>query len=254
MKHRTPWTEDDLRQLRELYPDHKADHVAKQMGRTTRAVHQKAKQMSIGKSDAFKKSFISGRIQAASEDPRMVATRFQKGLVPWNKGVAGSVGHHDNCRKHQFKKGNVPSTWVPVGSYRINTSKGLPRLERKMNDKPGPNHVRWIPVSRLVWEQHHGPVPEKHIVIFKETRLATTVLEEITVDKLLCITRAENAQRNHPAKKSPELSKLYQLKGAITRQVNRINRESKEDHEPATTPHQRPARAPHADPGQPARP
>ena len=228
MKHRTPWTEQDLHLLRALYPDNKAADVAEQLRRTTRSVHQKAKQMRIGKSDAFKQSFISGRIQAASEDPRMVATRFQKGLAPWNKGVPGSVGHHDNCRKHQFKKGNAPPRTMQIGSYRINSAKGLKRLERKMNDKPGPNHLRWIPVSRLVWEQHHGQVPEKHIVIFRETHLSTTVLEEITVDKLICITRAENARRNHPARRSPELSRLYQLKGAITRQVNRITKEAKE--------------------------
>lgn len=94
-----------------------------------------------------------------------------------------------------------------------------------MFDVPGPNHKRWIPVSRLVWEEHHGPVPDGHIVIFKEPRLATTVLEEITVDKLMCISRAENARRNHPSRSNPELAKIIQLKGAITRQVNRINRE-----------------------------
>ena len=49
---------------------------------------------------------------------------------------------------------------------------------------------------------------------------------DITVDKVECITRAQNAQRNHPRNKSPELAKLCQLKGAITRQVNRITQEA----------------------------
>lgn len=219
------WTSAQIQALRALYPDLKADTVAREIGRTTRSVHQKAKQLGIGKSEAFKASFASGRIQAANTDPRMVATRFKPGLAPWNKGKPGATGLHENCRPTQFKPGQKPHTTQPVGSYRINSNKRIKRLERKMNENPGPNNVRWIPVSRLVWERHHGPVPDGHIVIFKEARLATVILEEITIDKLICISRAENARRNHPANKSPEYGRLVQLKGAITRQVNRINRE-----------------------------
>lgn len=48
---------------------------------------------------------------------------------------------------------------------------------------------------------------------------------EITIDRLECITRAENLRRNG-VWRDPELGKLYQLKGAIARQVNRIRKES----------------------------
>ena len=222
------WRPEQLFMLRWLYPDFKADEVALCIGRSVGSVHRKAVLLEIGKSDAFKASFASGRIQAANTDPRMVATRFKPGQKAWNEGVKGSTGLHDNCRKTQFKPGQKPHTWVPVGSYRINTSKGVPRLERKMNDKPGPNHVRWIPVARLVWEQHNGPIPPKHIVVFADSKQATTVLEEITVEKLVCISRAENAARNSMYSKSHELGRLSQIKGAITRQINRITREHKE--------------------------
>ena len=58
--------------------------------------------------------------------------------------------------------------------------------------------------------------------------MKTNVLEQITLDRVECISMAENARRNHPRNKHPELAKLVQLKGAITRQVNRINREAQE--------------------------
>lgn len=222
------WTPAQISQLRALYPDLKADTVAREIGRSVGSVHRKAALLGIGKSEAFKASFASGRIQAANTDPRMVATRFKPGHKTWNTGVKGSTGLHDNCRATQFKPGQKPHTWVPVGSHRINTSKGIPRLEQKTNDKPGPNHVRWIPVTRIVWEQHHGPVPPKHIVVFADSKKATTVLEEITVDKLICISRAQNAMRNSLYSKDHDLGRLAQLKGAITRQVNRINQEHKE--------------------------
>ena len=222
------WRTEQLFMLRWLYPDFKADEVAQCIGRSVGSVHRKAALLEIGKSEAFKASFASGRIQAVNTDPRMLATRFKPGHKTWNEGVKGSTGLHENCRKTQFKPGQKPHTTAPVGAYRINVTKGIPRLEQKTNDKPGPNHVRWIPVTRLVWEQHHGPVPAGHIVVFKETRLATTVLEEITADKLICISRAENAMRNSMYAKNHELERLAQLKGAITRQINRITREHKE--------------------------
>ena len=222
------WKPEQLFMLRWLYPDFKADEVAQCIGRSVGSVHRKAVLLEIGKSEAFKASFASGRIQAANTDPRMVATRFKPGHITWNSGVKGSTGLHENCRKTQFKPGQKPHTTAPVGSYRVNVTKGIPRLERKMNDNPGPNHVRWIPVTRLVWEQHHGPVPPQHIVVFADSKKATTVLEEITVDKLICISRAENARRNSMYAKNHELGRLSQLKGAITRQINRITREHKE--------------------------
>lgn len=222
------WTPAQIAKLRALYPDLKADTVAREIGRSVGSVHRKAALLGLSKSEAFKASFASGRISAARNDPRMVATRFKPGQKAWNEGVKGSTGLHDNCRKTQFQPGQKPHTWVPVGSYRINTGKGVPRLERKMNENPGPNHVRWIPVARLVWEQHHGPVPPKHIVVFADSKQATTVLEEITVDKLICISRAQNAMRNSLYSKSHELGRLAQIKGAITRQINRITKEHKE--------------------------
>jgi hypothetical protein len=80
-------------------------------------------------------------------------------------------------------------------------------------------------VHRLVWEDANGPVPEGHIIVFRPGQ-RTTQETEITIDRIECISRADNARRNHPARKSHELAKLVQLKDAITRQVNRIAKES----------------------------
>lgn len=228
MSDRRHWSPEQLFMLRWLYPDFTAAEAALAIGKTEKGAHQKARQLKIGKSEAFKESWRSGRILAGKIDPRMTATRFKPGHATWNKGVKGSVGKHENCRKTQFKPGQKPHTTQPVGSYRVNVTKGIPRLERKMNDNPGPNHVRWIPVTRLVWEQHHGPVQPQHIVVFADSKQATTVLEAITVDKLICISRAENARRNSATAHSTEYGRLAQLKGAITRQINRIAREAKE--------------------------
>ena len=121
--------------------------------------------------------------------------------------------------------GAAQHNYVPIGSLRINADG---HLERKVTDNPALYPARrWEPVYRHVWEAANGPIPEGHLVIFRPG-MKTTKEEEITVDRLECITRAENARRNHPRTRSPELARLVQLKGAITRQVNRINREAEQ--------------------------
>ena len=78
-----------------------------------------------------------------------------------------------------------------------------------------------------MWQAACGPIAPGSIVIFKPGQ-RTAVLANITADRLEMITRAEHARRNHPRSVSPELGRLVQLKGAITRQVNRIAKEHKE--------------------------
>lgn len=220
-----PWLPAEIETLRELYPNHTAKFVANVLRRTTSQVYSKAFALELEKSDAFWESDASGRARQGKQDPRMQATQFKKGLTPWNKGKKGLTGVQENCRRTQFKKGRPPQearNYQPIGSLRV-TRDGL--LERKVTDDHPVPARRWVAVHRLVWEAANGPVPEGHIVVFKDKK-RTTVLEEITLDRLECISRAENARRNHPSRRSPEYHKLVQLKGAITRQLNRIVRET----------------------------
>ena len=160
-------------------------------------------------------------------------TQFKPGNRPWNAGLKGFQSGGRSALTH-FVKGEHPHNTMSLGSYRIITSKaGLGQLECKMSDTPGPNHRRWVPVARLVWEAVHGTVAMGSFVVFKAGQ-RSCVLEDITIDRLQCLTRAQNAQLNHPRSKSIEIAKLCQLNGAITRQVNRIAREHATNNTPNT--------------------
>lgn len=226
---RKPWSSRDLYLLRELYPHVTAETLATELGRPLPAIYCKANRLGLKKSEEFLTSALSARIQAGKQSAALNAARFQKGMTPWNKGTKGLSGQHPNTRATQFTKGTLTGAarhnYLPIGSLRI-SAEG--HLERKVTDNPKLYPARrWEPVYRQVWVKANGPIPKGSIVVFRPG-MKTAKEEEITLDRLECITRAENAQRNHPRTRSPELGRLVQLKGAITRQVNRINREAEQ--------------------------
>jgi hypothetical protein len=233
LRPRKHWTAAELSLLASMYPHcHTAD-VAAWLQRASGPVYQAAAVSGLRKSAEYLASDSAGRVKRGKQHPSMIRSQFHKGMTPWNKGRPSAetgTGHHPNSRRTQFKadgslRGAAQHNYVPVGSLRI-CADGY--LERKVTDDPSLYPARrWVAVHRLVWEATNGAIPRGHIVRFKAGQ-KTTVLAEITPDRLECITRAENAHRNHPRSRSPELAKLVQLKGAITRQVNRIAREAQE--------------------------
>ncbi|CAJ5911510.1 Uncharacterised protein [Burkholderia pseudomallei] len=214
------WSPEELEILKREYPCTHTPTLAKQFGRTPTSVYQKALNIGLRKSAEYMASPEAWR----TDGKRGGATRFKPGQAAWNKGIKGVVGIQDKCRATQFKAGHAPHNTLPVGSYRTNKDG---HLQCKIGTAKGSNSKRWRTVAEIVWCDANGPLPPGHFVVFKPG-MFTNKLEEITLDRVECISMAENARRNHPRSKSPELAKLVQLKGAITRQVNRIAREAKE--------------------------
>lgn len=223
---RRPWTpaEEDI--LRDLYPDVTCADLAALLDRKPGSVYQAVVRLGIQKSPYFFESDVSGRMLRGKLNERMITTRFQPGMTPWNKGTHYQAGGASVAT--QFKPGSKPLKTQPVGAYRLVTERtGRVHLEQKTSERRGANHMRWTPVSRQVWEATHGPVPDGHMVVFRKG-MHTAKLDEITLDCVECISRAEHAHRNHPNRSNPDMAKLIQLKGAITRQVNRIQKLTQE--------------------------
>ena len=165
--------------------------------------------------------------------------QFKPGLVPWNKGMRG---FDPVLGRGLYRPGNRSPQALPIGTTRVRGASKRDADARLYLEKKIAEPSKWIRVHRLVWEAANGSVKPGYIVVFKPGT-HSVIEEEITLDKLECITRIELAHRNHPMSHSPELAALYQLKSAISRQVNRINKESNN-----VSPHQRTARTPDANP------
>lgn len=209
------WSQDEIDIIRARYPDEPTSKLAAELGRAERSIYSIANRLGIKKSDLFLKSVISGRIQRGISDPRVISTQFKPGQLSWNKGMKGlQIGGVQT----QFKTGHMPHNFLDIGAYRI-TKDGS--LQRKISNDKGSNSKRWRGVHELVWIEANGPVPAAHICVFKPG-MKTHELEEITLDKVECISFAENMRRNtHHNRYPKEISQLIQLRGAIQRKINR---------------------------------
>jgi hypothetical protein len=88
---------------------------------------------------------------------------FEKGIVPWNKGVKGYMGPNVTS----FKKGQIPNNYKPLGFERVTRDGYIEIKIAEMNPYTGfPERFRQKHV--FVWEQAHGPVPKGHIVAFRD--------------------------------------------------------------------------------------
>ena len=104
-------------------------------------------------------------------------TSFKKGHIPANKGKKGICGR--GCEKTWFKKGQTPSNHKPVGSERIDSKDGYVLIKVA-------EPRTWKHKHRVIWEQHHGPIPKDYVVIFLDGDK-----QNLDINNLALITRNE---------------------------------------------------------------
>ena len=110
-------------------------------------------------------------------------TQFKKGNSPWNKGMKGI---NFGGRATQFKPGNKPHNWVPLGSERI-TKDGY--VQVKVQE--GTFQKNWRGKHILIWEEHNGPVPPGHAVIFGDGDI-----RNFDPDNLILVSRKQLVRMN----------------------------------------------------------
>lgn len=222
---RKPWTPVELELLRRNYADSLTKDLATVLNRPQGTVHQKANKLGLFKSLDFTSTTTALRQRDLVE--RGVHKGFLKGHVPATKGLRRPGWSAGDMQRTQFQRGRPASearNYVPLGSHRVSKDG---RLECKVTDDPTLAPVRrWVGVHRLVWIEANGPVPEAHVVAFKPGR-ATTDPTLITPCALELLTQAENMARNRAP---PELQRIHQLRGVLTRAINkRIKSEAPHD-------------------------
>lgn len=177
-----PWTQRQLDYLQLHYADTPMAELKRRTGHAEKSIWQRAAAMGLHKS----KEFLQEQGRRTSKHPNSIATRFQKGQVPMNKGKREhefrSKEACARCAKTQFKPGQRPHNTKPVGYERI-TDDGYILIKVSMDYKMVLKH-RWV------WEQAHGAIPEGYNIMFRDgNRL------NCSLDNLELVSRGEAARR-----------------------------------------------------------
>jgi hypothetical protein len=205
------WTKEMDEAMRLHYPHQPTNELVQIFGKSASAIYNRANLLGLHKSDEYLAGPNSGRLRRDSNN----VTRFQKGHTPWNKGMKGWQA--EGVQATQFKRGAKPQTLKPIGSERFDKDGNLVLKVADTRHKK----TDWRPKHVLIWERLHGAVPKGHIVVFRNKNKA-----DFNPSNLLLLTRSENMQRNsHYNNYPPEISRLIQLRGALNRQIRRIENE-----------------------------
>lgn len=210
---RIVWTAEMDALMQARYPNIKSSVVAAELGVNVNAVYTRASALGLKKTEEFMASPDSCRLRRGDEVGK--AFRFQKGQVPPNKGVKGVV--YQGCVATQFKPGQRSANYKPVGSTRICSKDGYVLI------KMAEGLFQWKLLHRIVWERMNGPIPKGFLVSFIDRNPLNWKITNLTL-----ITKKQNALRNSIHNYGTEIAQLYQLKGAITRQINKQKRASHE--------------------------
>lgn len=199
------WTAEDERLLAKLYPATPMPELVEVFGRDDRAIYSKAHAIGLKRSQEYLDSPAACRLRRG--DNTGIEHRFQKGQRSWNTGKKGWIAGGRSAET-RFKKGSKPHTWVPVGTEQIRDG----YLWRKITDHGGRHD--WRQVHVMLWEHHHGPIPSGLILIFRDRNR-----QNIDIENLELITRAENARRNSIHRYPPELKEVMRLQKKLERAI-----------------------------------
>lgn len=143
--------------------------------------------------------------------------KAQKARFKLNSGLDGrfkkGCKQNDHCFKKgerngietEFKKGNIPKNWVPIGTEKVR-SDGYVYV--KISDIRGVKYshlINWKLKHIIIWEEAYGSVPKDSCIIFLDGNKAN-----VTLGNLACVTKSQRLiiNKNDLIYDDPELTKV----------------------------------------------
>lgn len=168
----------------------------------------------------FNLSIAESQIRAYTRNHKMKSGRtgrFEQGLKPWNTGMKGwkSGGRSVDT---QFKPRSVNPDYRAFNQVDVGTEvvDSYGYRKRKIAQ---PNVWQFCHI--LLWEQHHGEVPEGHIVRFLDNDKTN-----IAIENLHLVSRGANAVLNKQKKKlqefEPDVRKAVVTVAELRAKVSRV--------------------------------
>lgn len=209
------WTHRQQRYLINHYADTPMDVLVQKTGHKVDSIYNKAQNLGLKRGQDW---YVTCGLNV-SKTPRSVATRFQKGHVPANKGKRleefMSADGIKRSSRGGFQKGQKAHNVKPVGYERIDKD-GYVFVKVEMGRKLVLKH-RWV------WEQAHGKIPKGHIIAFRDGNKQNCELKNLQMVSLY-----ENVHRNC-IDMTPEQRAARAAKAAQTR-MKSIRRDKRRIH------------------------
>ncbi|HEY4358236.1 MAG TPA: HNH endonuclease signature motif containing protein [Acidobacteriaceae bacterium] len=204
-----PW---EVAALEELYPSIATNKLAALLGRSESSIYNQAFILGLHKTPEYLAGPDACRLRRGGNIGSQ--SRFKKGQVPHNKGIRMPGWAPGRMAQTQFRKGHVSANWAPLGTERVSDD-GYLKRKVALNGK---QIERWRMVHVLLWEEHHGPIPAGHTVIFKDKDKTNIVLQNLEL-----VSRRQLMQRNSVHRWGPEVFQVIQLRGALNRKIRSCN-------------------------------
>ncbi|NCC85125.1 MAG: hypothetical protein EOM03_13500 [Clostridia bacterium] len=209
MKRDKRLTPEQVQEILLRYPDEKAACIAEDYGVPVSTIYGTAKRYGVKKSEAFRHSPDSGRLQPGQR--LSPATQFRKGCQSATKGkrleaMFKKKESLERWKANWWKQGQKPPNTARDGEIRWRKNPGYYFIRIKENV--------WELYHRHLWEKQNGPVPAGFNIIFIDGNRRNCKIEN-----LRCISNAELGEMNRHTKYPPELRKAIELKNKLNKTI-----------------------------------
>lgn len=191
-KKRKRYTPEEDEIIRTRYPHEPNKHIARDMGISIDQLRGRAYNLGVTESQEKREKRLK---------------KFSKAGVPTQLGKVKRRGGKRGQGKKKKPRG------VPLGTIRKD-SFGYRHQKMMRDGKPV-----WIPIHRLIWENHHGPVPEKQLVVFRDGNA-----DNLAIENLECITYQEVIRRNGMQRYPEELREAIFTLSRLKKEINKNER------------------------------
>ncbi len=148
---------------------------------------------------------------------------FKKGQNPPNKGKKWdeylTKEQQEKSKKTWYKKGNISSNNVPIGTERIAKDN---YIEIKVKD--GNLNKNWQSKHRYIYEQHYGAIPKGFKVIFADGNR-----RNFDINNLILVSNSEEfiMNRNKLFFKNGDLTKTGSNLAKVIDKISKVTRNAK---------------------------
>jgi hypothetical protein len=217
-KARFRFTREQLDELKRDYPATSSAGLAKRYGCTLSAIYRASWGLGLKKDREFMRR--EQKLNFTEDHP---ARKFwiRKGTAPHNKGKKQT----EYMSPEAIEK--VKRTWFKKGYLPPNTLQDYAITERRDSSGRIYKYIRtglakWVPYHRYLWEQKCGKIPKGYNIQFKDGNT-----QNCTVDNLYMISQPDQMrnENSYLVRYPDEIRQLVQLKGALTRQINKTGKD-----------------------------